>query len=173
MTTSKILLQLIKEAFLPALIIIAAKLSGVVLSLYYFQIEWQPQTKYLIPQLTLYSTQDFIRVSSWSNFGVILSLWLGLGWILVKAHLLHETHITPKLTLSLINLRLKSLISNTFDLSHQALVWLAYLWLLLLFFAVEVYFGIFYWQLYLISLGGGIILSWFFIVDLEREIKLQ
>jgi len=166
---SRFILQLINETIIPALLVVTAKLVGIVLTMLLFGISWSVNYDSAIPRITFYSSEDFITVSSWSSFFVVLVIAVGLLWLLVRAHVFHDTHVTPQLTLRLLNLDLTHFLTTTVEISRQAVIWLSYLWLLIILSVVQAYFGYFYWWMIIFSVLAGILLTWSFIVDIERE----
>ncbi|OQX51025.1 hypothetical protein B5M47_02275 [candidate division CPR3 bacterium 4484_211] len=168
---SKILLKLIKESIIPALLVVTAKFAGIVLTVTILSIPWTISTQSLFPTITFSSMSNFVTVSSWSNFFVLAAVSLGFLWILIKAHFLHDTHITPQLTLQLLDLDLTNLIDTTPNISNQGIIWLSYLWVLIILTGVQAFFGYHYWWMFALSLFVGAILTWSFIADLEREVE--
>ncbi|MBU1110074.1 hypothetical protein KKB83_00395 [Patescibacteria group bacterium] len=169
---SQVILRLLKEAVVPAFLVIAAKMASIVLILFVFQISWQLTSDTVIPRLTFTSLDDFILVSSWSGFLVILAIASGLLWVIVKAHVFHDTHITPQLTLRLLSWDLISFLTTTVEVSHQALVWLSFLWLLIFLSFTQAYLGYSYWWMAITSFALGTCLTWLFVADVEREIEI-
>lgn len=167
---SKILVRLLRESLIPALLIVCAKLIGIILTVNVANVTWQVSTDF-IPQVTFLDPADFVLVSSWSNLIVIFAIALGLFWILIKAYLLHETHIAPHLTLRLIRFNLTQLLSTTVEISHQGVIWLSYLWLFLAFAAIQTYLGQFYSWMLALSVFIAALLTWFFIADIEKELR--
>jgi hypothetical protein len=53
----------------------------------------------------------------------------GFSVVLFRAHYLHASHVHPMVVAKLTRLKMENLIATTFEIYHQALVWLAFLWI--------------------------------------------
>lgn len=170
---SKTLVKLIDEAIVPALVLVAAKIMGVlfisrVKNLVYdvtFQTPLLP-----LPTLSFYSRQDYIIANSYSNLIMLIAVSLGLLRILLKTNILHETHISPKIAAKLARLRLSHLVSTTLDSYHQALVWFGFAWFVVILTAFYAYSGLVFKSVAFIGFLIVLNLTWFFIFDVEKEI---
>ena len=162
---SKTLLKLIDEAILPAVIVVAGKILGVAL---------------LNPKLGLPFTLNLETlpgsganlVNTYSNLFSYGGVALGLSIILIRSFFFHNTHISPQITIRLYRLNLTSIIETTYELFHQAAVWLSYLWLLTILFALQAYWGLTPWNIALGTLAVTLIFSCLFIIDADREIDI-
>lgn len=166
MFVSKTLLKLIDRSLLPAVIIVSSKLISLVWFARVFGLEYDFTGSSLI-----FSNKDvFTKVNSYSSVVVLGVVFLGLTWVIVRSHFLHETHISPRMTLRLVSADLIGLIGASFDVYQQMVVWLSYGWLATLFLVFEAYIGtVFTW----IPLVAFIMVSnatWLAVVDVEREI---
>jgi hypothetical protein len=170
---SKTLVKLIDEAIIPALVLVAAKVLGVLfvgrVKNLIFEVSFKSHFLPL-PTLVFSSYQDYVTVNSYSNLIMLGVVSLGLVWILLKANLLHDTHISPKLAAQLARLSLSRLISTTFEAYHQALVWYGFAWFTTILMAFYAYLGLAYKSFALIAFLIVLNLTWFFIFDVEREI---
>lgn len=172
---SKTLVRLIDEAIVPALILVGAKIFGVlfiswVKGLTYevtFRIPFLP-----LPTLSFYSYQDYVTANSYSTLFMLLAVSLGLLQILLRTNILHETHISPKLSAQLARFHLSHLVSTTIDAYHQAFVWFAFAWFVLLLLFFYAYLNLIYRSFALIGFLVILNLTWFFIFDVEREISI-
>lgn len=170
---SKSLVKLIDEAIIPAITLVVAKVLGVLLVSrikgLIFEVSFKSRLLPL-PTLVFSSYQDYITVNSHSNLIMLGVMSLGLIWILLKANLLHDTHISPKLAAHLARLRLSHLISTTFEAYHQALVWYGFAWFTTILMVFYAYLGLAYKSFALVAFLVVLNLTWFFIFDVEREI---
>lgn len=170
---SKTLVKLIDEAIIPAIVLVVAKILGVLLvsriKNLVFEISFK--SRFLpLPTLVFSSYQDYVTVNSYSNLIMLIVISLGLIWILLKANLFHNTHISPRLSAHLARLRLSHLIPTTFEAYHQALVWYGFAWFTMILMAFYAYLGLAYKSFALIAFLVILNLTWFFIFDVEREI---
>jgi hypothetical protein len=170
---SKTLVKLIDEAIVPALVLVVAKILGVLLVARFKDLVFEVSFKnrFLpLPTLVFSSYQDYVTVNSHSNLVMLGVVSLGLVWILLKANLLHASHISPKMAARLAQLRLSRLVSTTFEAYHQALVWYGFAWFTTILMAFYAYLGLAYKSFALIAFLIVLNLTWFFIFDVEREI---
>jgi hypothetical protein len=171
---SRSILQLIDEAIIPALLVFGAKLVGLVLANSYYGLSWDvAHSGNILPLLSYRSPEAFALANSFSNVLTYAVILIGFLWVLIRAHAFHASHISPKMSVSLVSMEMTGLVVNSWEIYHQAIVWLAYLWLALLLFSVQAMMGVSPWWL---ALGGGMVallFSWLFIADVEREVELQ
>ncbi len=162
---SKTLLKLIDTAILPALAIVAGKLLGMALVSSRLGVPFTLNLKSLPPATS--ST-----LNTYSNLFAYGVLALGILLILARSYFFHSSHISPQVTIKLHTLNLASIISTTYELFHQAIIWMSYLWLLTLLFLLQAY-----WELVSPQMAGAVLattvtLSFFFIHDVDREIDI-
>ena len=170
---SKILLKLIDEAILPAIFTICAKILSLAVIIYLARIPWHLSTLGSFPTLTFASSNDLIFVNSYSNLIMFLIIVLGLLWILTRAHVFHDTHISPSLTLRLLSWDLTDLLTTSFNIYQKSVIWFAFLWLALLFLGLQVLLGISYFWIFVVAAVITVFLTWLLIEDLERELKIN
>lgn len=173
MRLSRSLLKLIDEAIVPALLIFAAKLLGLVGANAWLNLSWDPSGNTLLPLFSYRSPEAFLIANSWSNLLVLIVIIVGLFTVLVRAHVFHTSHISPKLSVSLINRQLTSLAVNSWDVYHQAVLWLAYLWMALILFSLQAVYGVSWWWIDIAGTIVALALSWLLIVDVERELEIE
>lgn len=163
---SKTLLKLIDEAILPAVVLIAAKITGIAILTSYLGLEFTLNLKSL-------DAVNLTFVNTYSNlfsYGIII---IGLSFILIRAYFFHSSHVAPQITLRLATWNLTTVVTTTYELFHQVVVWLSYLWLLTLLFTLQNY-----WQLIAPQIAWGsliltLIYTGLFIWDAEREIDIR
>jgi len=163
---SKTLLKLIDEAILPAVLLVAAKIFGVAL------LTMQRNLNFTLNLKTLPVTEATL-INSYSNlfsYGIIA---LGVVFILIKAYLFHSSHISPQIILKLSTWNFTEIITTTYELFHQSVVWLSYLWLLTGLLALQSYWKLIPLNLSLVTAVTTIFLTVLFVLDADREIDLR
>ena len=162
---SKTLLKLIDTAILPAVAIVAGKLLGMALISLKLGIPFTLNLKSLPP--TTSST-----LNTYSNIFAYGGVALGVLLIMARSYFFHSSHISPQVTIRLHAINLTSIISTTYELFHQAIIWMSYLWLLTLLFLLQAYWELVSPQMAGAVLGTTVILSFFFIHDVDREVDI-
>ena len=175
MPLSRSLLTLVDEAIIPALIIFGAKLIGLVTANFWFDLSWDVGNNQasFFPLLIYRSEEAFLQANTLSNIFVLGVILIGFLWVLIRAHAFHGSHISPKLSVALVQKQLTGLVIHSWELYHQAVIWLAYLWLGLILFTIQAIYGVSEWWLSVAGLIGALILSWLLIVDVEKEIAIR
>ncbi|OIN94480.1 hypothetical protein CO015_03015 [candidate division WWE3 bacterium CG_4_8_14_3_um_filter_42_11] len=168
---SKILLKLIDEAVLPAVILVSTKIIGLGLINFFFhftfEIKFFPQM--ILPALVYTDSQEALLANSYSNLLMYGAIFVGFLWVIVKSIHLHETHISPKATQKLARWNLLKLLTNSYNLYHQAVVWFLFLWIavgILIFYSFS---DLTYWWVSVASLAFNFVLTYLIIDDVERE----
>jgi hypothetical protein len=125
------LLKILDEAIVPASILIAAKVIGLVFVNFLGNYSYTIQTGYsALPWTVVYSSPtEALAANDYSNLFMYSIVLVGFSWILIKAHFLHDTHLPPRFAGKLARLKLWSFVQTTFEIYHQAVVWLSFLWL--------------------------------------------
>ncbi|MEA2020663.1 MAG: hypothetical protein U9M98_03030 [Patescibacteria group bacterium] len=162
---SKTLLKLIDEAILPAVVVIAGKVLGVAILSIHINVPFTLD-------LGTLAEHHAATINKYSNLFSYSAVTLGMVFILIRSYLFHTTHISPKITLRLYDLNLTSLIETTYELFHQAVVWLSYQWLLTILFLLQSYWNLVSWEYSLAILFVTLIFTSIFIIDVDREIKI-
>jgi hypothetical protein len=173
MRLSRSLLKLIDEAIIPGLLVFAAKLLGLVAVNVWLKLSWDSSNVSLLPLFSYRSPEAFTLANSWSNVAVLAVILAGLLVVLVRAHIFHTSHISPRLSVSLIRRQLTSLAVTSWDVYHQAVVWLAYLWLALVLFSLQAIYGVSWWWIDIVGTLAALLLSWLLVVDVERELEIE
>jgi len=166
---SKLLIKLIDQSIVPAVLLIAARIISVILVANYFGIKFDLGAG----GFAYNTTKDYILVNSFSTFIMIATLAVGLAYILLKSLIFHETHITPKLTASLMSLKLSSFIQTSYDLYSQGSIWLSYLYLMVLSSGILNLFGMINAWVFWVALVLAVLTTVLLIFDIENEIDLK
>ena len=163
---SKTLLKLIDEAILPAIVLVAAKIIGVSILSMRLGLDFTLNLKGIEePNASL--------VNTYSNLLSYGAIALGLSFILARAYFFHSSHISPQITLRLSSWNFTSIISTTYELFNQAVVWLSYLWLLSLLFLLQSYWKLVAPNIALGMLVVTLIFTCLFVRDADREIDIR
>jgi hypothetical protein len=173
MRLSRSLLKLIDEAIVPALLIFAAKMLGLIGANAWLNLSWDPSGASLLPLFSYRSPEAFTIANSWSNVAVLAVIVTGLLVVLLRAHYFHNSHISPRLSVSLVRRQLTSLATDSWNVYHQAVVWLAYLWLALILFSLQAIYGVSWWWIDVAGTLIALLLSWLVIIDVEYEIDIE
>jgi len=164
---SRILTKLISEALTPfigfmfikiVVTILTAKSLGIGVSLtnvFYLNV----------------SLKEYLIINSNILFGFIVFSFLGLSYSLIKSIYFHNSHINPRLSLSVFNLRVGFLIQDSFHLFSQNLIWLIFNYISLFITLFLMFLGLTEVYLILISCLFTLIGTYFFILDIEYEIQ--
>ncbi len=96
----------------------------------------------------------------------------GTLMVLIKAHFLHTTHIQPKLQARLTRLNLVNLISPSYDIYHQAVIWLIFLWLTVFLQVTAAVLNGANAQIAIVAAIVAANFSWILVADVEREIAI-
>lgn len=167
---SKILLKLVDEAIFPAILVLAAKILGLLVIVWLFGLSWQVSPDTTLPAISFGSKGELLKANSYSNlimFGIVAT---GLLWILVRAHTFHDTHISPSMALKLLSWGATGLLINTFEAYSQAIVWFSYLWLTFFLIVLHTIFTLSFAWVAIVCFVLSVFLTWLFVVDVEREI---
>lgn len=164
---SKTLVKLIDYSIFPAVLLVSAKVVGVAFLLKYFRVDYQLDGL----RLTLTNVEDYIAVNSYSSLFMLVAVLAGLLWVVVKAHMFHDTHITPSFSARLFGMNLDELIHDTEVIYTQSFIWLSYAWISTLILGVHSLYGLSYWWVFYVALGVSILSTAFLVMDIEREIN--
>lgn len=169
---SDILKKLIKESFLPVAFLLAAKIISVtLLTRLYF-----PDIPVLGVGITFKSVGDFSEVNLLSNFAVLAVVFSGLAVTMLRAHFLHNSHVTPYLSQTLSEHRIENWLVTSWEIFPQSAVWLILSWLTFFFIFLQTRLEITAPTLtlfaVLLSFFTAVFGTWLFIFDLERELNI-
>lgn len=166
---AKTLIKLIDYAIFPAFLIIAAKVVSIVFLTKYFGIDYSIDGMRMVFQ----NSVDFIAVSSYSSAVMFFTVIAGLGWVTIKAHLFHDTHISPSFSTKLFSMNMEDLIHTTETIFAQAFIWLSYAWISTMIFGIYAYYGFVYWWVFWLALSVTVFATGALALDIEREIAVD
>lgn len=164
---AKTLVKLIDYAIFPAALVALSKVGSAILFANYFGFSYKTDGARVVFE----SLEAFVAVNSYSSLVMFFSVLSGLGWVIVKAHVFHETHISPSFSTKLFSMNLQDLIHTTEIIYSQAFIWLSFAWLITIIFGVYSYFGLSYFWVFLLSLAFSVLATALLIIDIERELK--
>lgn len=164
---AKTLVKLVDYAIFPAVLVAFSKVGSAILFSNYFDFTYKTDGVRMVFE----SLEAFVAINSYSSLVMFFSVLAGLGWVVVKAHVFHDTHISPSFSARLFSMNLQDLIHTTETIYSQAFIWLSFAWLTTIIFGIYSYFGLSYLWVFFVSLAFSIIATALLIIDIEREIK--
>jgi hypothetical protein len=166
---SRILIKLIDQSIIPAFLLVAVRVVSLVFVAGYFGINF----KILGGTVTYPSQQEYVLINSYSIVLMLLTLSLGIFYILLKSFFFHETHISPHLTAKVFSLKISALIQKSMDLYSQGAIWMSYLYLIFISTGVMALSGLVYSWVFYIALILTVVTTTLFLFDIENEMDIQ
>lgn len=168
---SRILVKLIDEAILPAVLLVAARILGVLFVVGYYEIPFNSGNSFF----TLYfsNSSDFLIVNSYSILFMYLVIFLGGLFFLIKSTYLHDSHVRPSFAAKLFSMKLGNFIQTSFDIYSQGTIWLSYSYLMTLMLGVEAYYKMVFPWVFVASFALSVLLTLVFVFDVEKELILS
>jgi len=120
---------------------------------------------------TFLEVSDYVRINSYSMLFMLVCVFVGLLYIMLKSFIFHDTHINPVLAARLFTLRLDSFIQASFDLYSQGAVWLSYLYLLTVVIIAMVFTGMLYSWIFVVAFIMSIVATVLLVFDIENELE--
>ncbi len=168
---AKSITKLIDEAIIPALLLIIAKVAGILASSYFFKLNYQVNVS-IFPNITFSSLSDYVIAENYSNLLMFAAAAIGSLVVILRAHYLHESHITPMVQQKLAKLNLENIIKPSYHLYHQAAIWLTFLWLTTGFLIISTVTKITYVPITVVAVLIAVNFSWIMARDIEKEFSL-
>ncbi len=165
---SKILVRLIDQSITPAILLMAARIVSIILLSNSRGIPFN----FDINGFTFSTTEDYVFLNSYSTLIMMGALVVGLIYVLLKAYVFHDSHISPRMTANLFAVRLSNLIQSSYDLYTQGSIWLSFMFFMVLSSGFMAAFGLLYFWVFYTSLALLLVMLVLFILDIENEIKL-
>ncbi len=166
---SRTLIRLIDQAIVPAILLLCARITSVIMVSYFNNIAFGVDGTGFV-----FKTQeDYIFVNSYSTVAMIVILGVGLLYILLKAFLFHDTHISPNLTAKLFHYKVTSLIQSSFELYSQGVIWMCYLYLISAVTLILAITGLIYSWVLWFGVVLSIISTAVLIFDIENELEIK
>jgi len=163
---SRTLVRLIDQAIVPAILLLCTRLASVILISYFIGAKFVFTTNGFLFE----DSSNYVLVNSYSTLAMSVVLSLGLTYILLKALLFHDTHISPKLTTKLFRHKMVTLIQSSFELYSQGVIWLIYLYLISIVALILSIFGVIYSWVAIVSLVLCGLATLLLIMDIENEL---
>jgi hypothetical protein len=164
---SKILTKLISETLVPFLGFLSIKIIVTILTAYDLGIKVDLSS---VLNLSV-SLENYKHINSNILFGFIIFSFMGLSYSLVKSIYFHSSHVSPRISLSVLNFRVGFLVQDSFHLFSQNLIWLIFNFTTL-FLTLFLYFlGLTWLYLVIISAFLTLIGTYFFVLDIEYEMS--
>ena len=164
---SKLLIKLIDQAIIPAVVLVSTRIVSMALLAMYYEVPFELTRKGFIFE----GKEQYTQINSYSLLIMTAVLAISLAFFLLKAHVFHDTHITPKLTATLFSLRMQGMVQSSMDLYTKGTIWISYAYLMtILTGALALYYFIYAFVFY-ITLAVTILSSILLITDIENEIK--
>ncbi len=168
---AKSLIKLVDEAVLPALLLIIAKVLGLLLATYFFRLHFNISLS-VLPHASFTNLEDYILAENYSNLTMFTAAAVGMLTVLLRAHLLHASHIKPNIAQKLTKINLDELILSSYHLYHKASVWLTLLWLTTAFLAMSTLAKVTYAPITAIAIIVSLNFSWILARDIQREMEI-
>lgn len=166
---SAFILKLLDEAILPAVLVFCFKIGSLIFLAKSLKVSFVISDNRLVFE----RLHDLVWANNLSNLFLLGLLLAGTGWVLVRLHFFHESHLSPSLLPRILEADLEFAISTSFNLFHQAFVWLSLGTLVTFALFVQALFGLTSPALLVLALGQLIFLMAATIVDFEREVKIE
>ncbi|GIW69374.1 MAG: hypothetical protein KatS3mg101_0121 [Patescibacteria group bacterium] len=164
---SKLLIKLIDQAIIPAIVLLSARIISIVLLAMYFEVPFELTKRGFIFE----GKDQYLQVNSYSLLAMTVVLAISLAFFLIRAHVFHDTHITPKLTATLFSLRMQGLVQNSLDLYTKGAIWISYAYLMTIVTGALSVYSLSYPFVFYITLAVAVIATILFVSDIENEIK--
>ena len=166
---SAFILKLLDESIVPAVLLFATKVAGLVLAARFLGV---PLT---ISNKAFYFAhyQDLVLANNLSNILVVLVIILGTSGVLIRLYHFHDSHVHPFFLAKLLESDLEFAISTSFELFHQAAVWLSLGFFVVASIFVQPIFGLTSPIILFVSLFALVFLTVLAVLDFEREVKIE
>ncbi|MBI3341501.1 hypothetical protein HY024_00080 [Candidatus Curtissbacteria bacterium] len=173
---TKSIVKLLDEAIIPAIALIVGKMIGLFLASVFFKLNFtieQGGVLKFLPAIHFNDVSGYILAENYSNLAMLCVAALGTIFVIVRAHFFNQSHIHPYVQTKLIHFNIESLIAPSYDLYHQAAIWLTYLWLVVGFLVASTIFGITFFQISAVAFIIAANFSWILALDVQREVEIS
>lgn len=170
---SESLIKIFDYSILPAALLIAGKLTGVLVALKAWDLPWEfrDYSQSLFEAGTSVRAEDLKLVASVSDVVMYIFVATYFSITVIRAVFFHNTHVKPALVTKLANQSLLKLIQTSYDIYHSGATNLVFLWLATALIAfnvaterTELWIGV-------VSVVASIILTTLLLQDVYREIE--
>jgi hypothetical protein len=172
---SRSLIHLIDLTLLPAALMVVSKFIGIVVTISLFRIEWSLSnvagSLWLVRPAV--NPEQVEILSTYADLVMLLVLSFAFTFILVQATQFHETHIQPKLLISLHNRNLLGLVQSSYQIYHTATVWLIFMWLASGVIWLDVFFSATQAWVGILAVVAATIFTSILLQDVYREVDIS
>jgi len=166
---SRILIKLVDEAIFPAILLLATRLTSMLVVSKFFHANYEINANGVI----FVNLSDYLKVNSYSTLFMILILAIGLLFIIIKSFVFHDSHISPGFSAKIYSLKMPSLIQSSFNIYSQGTIWLSYIYLILIVASFMTLFGMLYSWVLFVAIITTVISTALFVMDIEHEVKIN
>lgn len=172
---SKSLIKLLDSAIIPAAVMICSKVVGLWLINEIFNLTFglvpSPNT-FLGISVTYANESDLLVSASYSNLFMYGSLLIGFTFVLIQALFLHASHISPVTLSKLASNNLLDLVKDSFNIYHEATIWLIFLWSATIIIVANAIMGLSYQWTAIAASTGSLITTVVLLRDVGHEINI-
>jgi len=164
---SKILTKLISESITPFFGFVFLKAVVTILTARSLNLNVDLFSIFNLPV----TKENYLIINTNVLFSFVIFAFIGLCYSLVKSIYFHDSHINPRLSLSVFNFRVGFLIQDSFHLFSQNIIWLFFNFITL--FMTIFLFSLGLTQGFLVIVSGVFCLigTYFFVLDIEYELN--
>lgn len=163
-------LKILDESILPGVVTVAAKLLGLFLANFYLSSPVKIDLVGLFFINLQSSSSETTFINSLSASFMMLAIVIGFGWVIIKAHHFHDSHIHPVTAAKLAKRGWAHLIQDSYEIYHQALVWFSLLWFNVIAIGVETALGTVYVWVSVSSILTALIFTYLLWEDVKKEL---
>ncbi len=167
-------LKLIDEAIVPAFLVFGAKLFGLFLAGSLFNLTWQPElATSKLPNLfmSFVIPSEGRLANDLATFCTSVVIALGFGWVLFRSHYLNLTQLHPFAIKKHVSSGREHLLVDTYEIYHQAAIWLALNWLIFLLSCLDFIAGNLSPLVFALALSITLTLFLALLVNVNRELS--
>lgn len=171
------LLKLFDEAILPAFLVVGTKVISFLLLAIFLDLKLPSFSD--LPSILFLTTwvsvdyAKFVQVSSVSSMFTFLVLLIFFGWVIIKAHHFHDSHLSPRDQQKLIRSGWEHLVESSHEIYHQALVWITLTWFFFFYVLVSTYLGLTSWWVPFLGTAVVFSLTMMMVEDVINEFKIS
>lgn len=166
---SAFILKLLDESVVPVVLIFSSKIISLILTARYLGVSFSIENN----RIYFDRFSGLVLANNFSNFVVLVIAVLGASLVLIRLYYFHASHIHPSFLAKLLGSDLEFAVSTSFDLFHQAAVWLSLGLVLVISFMVQALFGWTSPLVFILGLFSFLLLAVLAVLDLEREVNIE
>ncbi|MCL5003872.1 MAG: hypothetical protein M1352_01220 [Patescibacteria group bacterium] len=166
---SAFVVKLLDETVLPAVLVFCAKVTSLILAARFLGVSLTINRGALV----FGNLYGLVLANNFSNIFLGLVVLSGAAIVLVRLYFFHSSHLRPAIQVKLLESNLDFIVSTSFDLFHQAAVWLALAFVVTLAFIVQAIFGLTSVFIAVTAILSLTALTVLVILDFEREVRIE